>query len=331
MAASLRYSYRESIISPVNDTGFTPSTLVLMGIPGLERFHVWFAAPLCIIYIITLLANSTLLIAIKTVTQLHKPMYLFISQQALSDLTLSSCIIPKILGTFWLNDGEISFSGCLVQMYFVALFSAFKSSILLAMAFDRYVAVCKPLRYNSIVTNSLIAKIWAVCLGRAMFLVSPAPLLLLRIPYCSRYIASSDCEHMAVAKLSCADITLNSVYALVTSLFMGSVDISGIAMSYILILRTVLHLPKEDRVKAFSTCGSHICVLSVSYIPYFFTIIFHRLRNGIPLYAHVIVSRIYLIFPPMVNPLIYGGTMKEVRQGVLQVFRKIKDRMNFCL
>ncbi|XP_078515184.1 olfactory receptor 52E4-like [Lissotriton helveticus] len=193
----------------VNATRFTPSSLVLMGIPGLEKFHIWFAAPLSIMYIVTVLGNGVILLAIKTAVSLHKPMYLLIAQLALSDLVLSSSLLPKMLGLFWFNAADISFVACLTQMFFWACSLSMETSIFSVMAFDRYVAVCNPLRYTSIFTNELIAKIASACMVRALLLATPVPLLILRLPFCSRHIAHSFCENMAVAKLSCADITVN--------------------------------------------------------------------------------------------------------------------------
>ncbi|XP_069059468.1 olfactory receptor 52E8-like [Pleurodeles waltl] len=306
----------------VNVSGFTPSSLILMGIPGLEDFHIWFAAPLTIMYTVTVLGNCVLLLTINTVTSLHKPMYLFISQLALSDLVLSSSFVPKMLGLFWFNAGEIRFGDCLTQMLFVACTLSVESSIFSAMAFDRYVAVCNPLRYTSILTNELITKIASACLVRAILLVGPLPLLILRLKFCSRFIPHSFCEIMAVAKLSCADIFIISVYSWTVIFILWSMDVFCIALSYLLILRTILVLPYKDRFKAFSTCTSHVCAMSAFYLPIFFSSVLNKLHHSIPLFVQVILANAYLLLPPFINPLIFGVTLKAVQQGGIQLLQK---------
>ncbi|XP_069495707.1 olfactory receptor 52K1-like [Ambystoma mexicanum] len=319
-----------AILSPANHTGFTPSSLVLVGIPGLEAYHIWFAAPLLFMYIVTLVGNCFLLLSVKTLRSLHKPMYLLISLLSFSDMVLSSSILPKMLAIFWLNDVEISFAACLIQMFLINVFAAVESGILTAMAIDRYIAVCHPLRYSTIITNSLIPKIAAVCLSRAVIAVLPEPLLAIRVPFCSRSIVHSFCEHIAVVKLSCTNISLNSAYGVGVTLAVGAMDLPSIFVSYFLILRAVLNLPHKDRFKAFSTCISHICVMSLFYIPILFSLSLHRLNTNIPPYVHIIVVNAYLLLPPVANPLIYGARMAEIRHGVLQLFQKEKARLCLC-
>ncbi|XP_078515193.1 olfactory receptor 52J3-like [Lissotriton helveticus] len=314
-------------MTPANDTRLTPSSFILMGIPGLEAFHIWFAAPLLAMYIVTLLGNSIVLLAVKTVLNLQKPMYLFISLLSCCDLVLSSSILPKILSNFFFNTGEINFSSCFFQMFLIHTFTGVESGVLTAMAFDRYVAVCKPLRYPSIVTNSLITKIAAAALARAVVTVLTQSLLALRLPFCGRCIPHTFCEHIAVVKLSCADITLNSMYGLATTLTFGAMDLSSIAVSYFLILRAVLHLPRKDQLKAFSTCVAHVFVMSLFFIPILISLIIHRFRSNIPPYVHILVVNAYLLLPPVANPIIYALKMSEIRQGVQQMVTKVQTRL----
>ncbi|XP_069495710.1 olfactory receptor 52J3-like [Ambystoma mexicanum] len=317
-------------MSLVNGTISTASSFHLAGIPGLEAFHIWFAAPLTAMYIVTLIGNCTLLLAIRTALSLHKPMYLLVSFLSFSDLVLSSSILPKMLANFWGNDGEISFSACFFQMYLLHVFAGVESGILTAMAFDRCVAVCNPLRYSTIVTHPLIANIGGACLARAAFSVLPQSLLAMRLPFCNRHIAHSFCEHIAVVKLSCADITLNSRYGLVTTLTFGAMDLAAIGASYALIFRAIMHLPRKDRFKVFSTCIAHVIVMSFFFIPIFSSLAMHRFQNTIPPYVHILVANAYLLLPPVANPLTYGVNMAEIRQGVRQMFLKAKSRLLLC-
>ncbi|XP_069495702.1 olfactory receptor 52P1-like [Ambystoma mexicanum] len=310
--AAAPYRNDALVMSPVNNTEITPLSFILTGIPGLEAYHIWFAPPLCFIYNVTLLGNSVLILAIKTTPSLHRPMYLFISQLALCDLAASSCIVPKMLSIFWFKSGEINFTACLIQMFCVTAVTALESAILSAMAFDRYAAICNPLRYSAIMTNSLIAKIAVASVTRAIVLCAPLQFITTRLPFCSSHVSHTYCENMAVSGLSCSDPTANSMYGLAASTLIGAMDILCIALSYILILKTVLHFQHtKDSVKAISTCSAHICIIAASYIPFFFSVVVSRLRKSLPIYVHVIVVNLYLILPPLLNPIIYGMTMKE--------------------
>ncbi|XP_069059454.1 olfactory receptor 52J3-like [Pleurodeles waltl] len=311
-------------MSPANNTRLTSSSFILIGIPGLEAFHIWFVAPLLAIYTVTLLGNCIVLLAVKTGQSLQKPMFLFISLLSCCDLVLSSSIIPKMLIHFFFSAGEISFSACFFQMFLIHAFTGVESGILTAMAFDRYVAICKPLRYPSVLTNSLIAKIATASLARGVFTVLPQTLLAMRVPFCGRYIAHTFCEHIAVVKLSCADITLNSMYGLATNITFGAMDLSFIVVSYIRILQAVLHLPRKDQSKAFSTCVAHVLVMSLFYVPILFSLVLHRFHTNIPPYVHILVVNAYLLFPPVANPIIYALKMAQIRRAVGQVCQKVK-------
>ncbi|CAI9609245.1 unnamed protein product [Staurois parvus] len=195
-------------------------------------------------YLITLLANISVLLTIKREESLHQPMYLFLSMLLLTDLVQSNATLPKMLLIFWFNLNEISCEGCLVQMFFIHSFSIMGSSILLGMAFDRYVAICQPLRYSTILTNPLITKIGVIVVVRGTLLIFPLPFLIWRLPFCkSHVIEHAYCEHMAVAKLACADVRVNVVYGLAVALFVDVVDIMGITVSYIKIVIAVFKPP----------------------------------------------------------------------------------------
>ncbi|EMP40656.1 Olfactory receptor 51E2 [Chelonia mydas] len=142
---------------------------------------------------------------------LHGPMYYFLCMLAVTDLVLSTSTLPKMLSIFWFNSREINFSACLTQMYFIHCFTVVESGIFVAMAFDRYMAICDPLRHSSTLTNRIKAKISIAVVLRGGILIIPKPFLARQWPYCrTNIIAHSYCEHMAVVKLACADIRISS-------------------------------------------------------------------------------------------------------------------------
>ncbi|XP_013811048.2 olfactory receptor 52K1-like [Apteryx mantelli] len=302
----------------------TALVFFLTGIPGLEAMHRWISIPFSTVFAIALLGNSTLLYVIKTEPSLHKPMFYFLSMLALTDLVLSLTTVPKMLSIFWFNAREITFKACLVQMFFLHSFAIMESAVLLAMAFDRYVAVCNPLRYSSILTNSLIAKIGLLALVRASGLVLPLPFLLRRLPYCrSHVISHCYCEHMAVVKLACADTRFNNIYGISVLFFIVGLDMLCIGHSYLMILRTVLSLAtKEERLKALGTCLAHICAILFFYIPVVLSSVIHRFGYHIAPHVHILMANLYLLFPPMMNPIVYGVKTKEIRERVLTAFSR---------
>ena len=140
----------------LNGTVFLPSVLTLIGIPGLEPVQFWIGIPFCAMYIIALFGNFLILVIIKSEHSLHEPMYLFLAMLGVTDIALSTCILPKLLGIFWFHSAEIYFDACLFQMWLIHTFQCTESGILLAMALDRYVAICDPLRHAAIFTHKLL-------------------------------------------------------------------------------------------------------------------------------------------------------------------------------
>ncbi|XP_067390539.1 olfactory receptor 52R1-like [Emydura macquarii macquarii] len=309
-------------MSDTNTTDFTnPSSFILLGIPGLEEAHVWISIPFCAMYAIAVLGNFTILLIVKMEQSLYAPMYYFLCMLAVIDLVLSTTTLPKMLSIFWFNSREIEFSACLTQLYFIRCFSVMESGIFVALALDRYVAICVPLRHSTILTNAVVAKIGLAVLLRGFLLILPFPFLARRWPYCrTNVIAHTYCEHIAVVKLACADIRLSSYYGLLVRLLVDGPDVSFITFSYTQILRTIFSLPTKDtRLKTFGTCGSHLCVILAFYIPALFSALTHRFGHNVPLHFHVITANMYLLVPPMLNPIIYGVRTKQIRDRLLHL------------
>ncbi|XP_039351569.1 olfactory receptor 52M1-like [Mauremys reevesii] len=309
-------------MSDSNTTEFTnPSTFILLGIPGLEMAHVWISIPFCAMYIIAILGNFTILFIVKTEQSLHGPMYYFLCMLAVSDLVLSTSTLPKTLSIFWFNSREIDFSACLTQMYFIHCFLVVDSGILVAMALDRYVAICHPLRHSTILTNPVVAKIGLAVVLRGSMLILPYPFLARRWPYCrTNIIPHLYCEHMAVVKLACADIRISNYYSLSVAFLVTALDVFFITVSYIQILRAIFSLPTKDaRLKTFGTCSSHLCVILASYIPAVFSLLMHRFGHNVALHFHILMANAYLLVPPVLHPIIYGVRTKQIRDRLLQL------------
>ncbi|XP_049636548.1 olfactory receptor 52K2-like [Suncus etruscus] len=307
-------------MSAHNRTNIQPITFLLLGIPGMEAFHVWISIPFFFVYLLSLIGNIALLIIIKTDHKLHEPMYLFLCMLSGADLILTSSTLPKILSLFWFNDRKIYFEACLTQMYLIHSLSTMESGFILAMAFDRYIAICIPLRHSTILTSTVIVSLGLTVVFRGTVLLSPHPFLLRWLSYCKTNIISHTyCEFMALIKLVCNETKTHRSYSLIVAFLTGGLDFILIICSYALILRTVFNVPsKAAHLKTLSTCVSHVWVILVFYTPAFFSFLTHRFGHHVAPHIHILVANIYLLIPPMMNPIIYGIKTKRIRERFLK-------------
>ncbi|XP_065801540.1 olfactory receptor 52B4-like isoform X2 [Muntiacus reevesi] len=309
-------------MTALNYTGVSHTVFHLVGIPGLEDQHVWISIPFFISYVTALLGNSLLTFIIVTKRSLHEPMYLFLCMLAGADIVLSTCIVPQALAIFWFHAGEISLDRCITQVFFLSATFLYESGILLVMAFDRYIAICHPLRYTTVLTRTLIGKIGVSLLLRSCCTVFPVMFLLKRLTFCkSNILPNTACKHFVLAHLSCDDIRVNIWYEFLVLMSSLVIDIVLIFISYVLILRAVFYIPSQDaRHKALNTCGSHVCVIILFYVPGIFSVLAQRFGHHISPHIHVLLSNVYILAPPMLNPIIYGIKTKQIRDQVMTSF-----------
>ncbi|XP_006885554.1 PREDICTED: olfactory receptor 51I2-like [Elephantulus edwardii] len=303
-----------------------PASFLLTGIPGLESSHSWLAGPLCVMYVVALGGNTIILQAVRVESVLHEPMYYFLSMLSFSDVAMSLATLPTVLRTFCFDARSIAFDACLVQMFLIHSFSMMESGILLAMSFDRYVAICNPLRYATVLTNEIIAGMGFAVTARSFVTLFPLPFLIKRLPICrSNVLSHSYCLHPDMMKLACADITINSIYGLFVLVSTFGMDLLFIFLSYVLILRSVMAIAsREERLKALNTCVSHILAVLAFYVPMIGVSTVHRFGKHAPRYVHVLMSNIYLFVPPVLNPLIYSMKTKEIRRAIARMFYRVK-------
>ncbi|XP_003421583.2 olfactory receptor 52M1-like [Loxodonta africana] len=308
---------------PLNTSRPSPMTFFLLGIPGLEHLHAWIGIPFCSMYVVAVVGNVTILAVVRAERSLHEPMFLFLCMLSVTDLVLSTSTLPRMLCLFWLRAHDIAFDACLTQMFFIHSFTTMESGFFLAMAIDRYVAICDPLRHTTILTHTRIAIMGIIVVMRGVAFFSPHPILLKQLPYCrTRIIAHTYCEFMAVVKLACMDTGATKHYSLSVASIIGSCDAILIAVSYAFILCSVFRLPsREAGFKALGTCGSHVCVILVFYSTAGFSIFTHRFGKNVPACIHIFIANTYLLVPPFLNPIVYGVRTKKIRENVLRVLR----------
>ncbi|XP_045695508.1 olfactory receptor 51Q1 [Phyllostomus hastatus] len=294
---------------------------ILTGIPGYEDSHIWISIPFSCLYTISVMGNTTILTVISKQPSLHQPMYLFLSMLALTDLGLTFTTLPTLMPLLWLNVRRISFEACFAQFFFLHGFSFMESSVLLAMSFDRYVAICRPLHYATILTNEVIGRIGIAIICRSVLAVLPSLFLLKRLPFCySHLLSHSYCLHQDMIRLVCGDIRFNSWYGFVLVLLIIVLDPLLIVLSYSLILKSILSTASwTERLRALNNCLSHILAVLVLYVPMVGLSMTHRFaKNASPL-VHVTMANIYLLAPPVMNPIIYSVKTKQIRQGIFHL------------
>ncbi|XP_012641920.2 olfactory receptor 52H1-like [Microcebus murinus] len=307
---------------------YNPSSFTLVGIPGLEKFHMWIGIPFCGIYVVGILGNSTLLYLIAVEHSLHEPMFFFLCMLATTDVILSTATVPKLLSNLWLSSQEITLSGCLTQVFFLHFSFVMDSAILLAMAFDRYVAICFPLRYTTILTPQVVIRLMVSIIARSFSVILPDVFLIKRLPFCrTRVILHAYCEHIGVARLSSADISINIWYGFAVPVMTVLSDVIFIAVSYTFIFHAVFQLSSRSaRQKALSTCGSLVCVILMFYTPAAFSILAHHFGHNVPRNVLILFANLYVAVPPALNPIVYEVKTKQIQEKFILLFSLKKSQ-----
>ncbi|XP_063148710.1 olfactory receptor 5V1-like [Candoia aspera] len=269
-----------------------------------------------LIYLTTLAGNGAILMAIGTDAHLQMPMYFFLSNLSLLDILCPTVIVPKMLQIFLSKDKQISFIGCLLQLFFLIDVVGTEIFLLALMAYDRYVAICSPLHYANIMNKrrcvQLIAVIWLLGLINSMVHTS----LTFRLSFCgSKKLNQYYCDLHPVMALSCSSTYLPELVLLLVAGIIGSGAFLITLNSYIYIISTILHMHStEGRRKAFSTCGSHLTVVCLFYGATIAT--YARPTSSYSQKRDRIISMLYGVITPMLNPMIYSLRNKEVKKAL---------------
>ncbi|XP_027013026.2 olfactory receptor 2AT4-like [Tachysurus fulvidraco] len=295
----------------------------IVGFPGLPpNYYAFVSAVMFFVYVCILIGNGFFLLLFATNKNLQKPMYFIYISLVLSDVLFSTSTLPKIIARYWFQDGTISFAACFFQMYLVHYFGVVNSYTLAVMAIDRYIAVCYPFRYHTIMSNRNILILSIVVWVSAHISIIMMVVRAFPLPYCgANTIVHCYCDHVSITRLACTDRTLYSfpafVYAMVVLL--GSLAI--IVFSYSCIILAVLKISSaHGRLKTFSTCSSQLIIIALFFLP--------RCFNYLAAYAGIIfnadlqiaIIMLYSLIPPMINPLIYSLKTEEVKKILIRKF-----------
>ncbi|XP_066840611.1 olfactory receptor 14C36-like [Anser cygnoides] len=268
------------------------------------------------IYLAALLGNGLILTAVACDHRLHIPMYIFLLNLALIDLGCISTTLPKAMANSLWDTRAISYQGCAAQVFFFVFLFGAEYSFLTVMAYDRYIAICKPLHYGSLLGSRACAKMAASAWGSGFLTAVLHTANTFSLPLCQgNAVDQFFCEIPHILKLSCSDSYLREVGALVFSVYLGFGCFVFIVMSYVQIFRVVLRMPSvQGRHKAFSTCLPHLVVVSL----FLSTVVFAHLKP--PSISSpsldVVVAVLYSVVPPAVNPLIYSMRNQELKDAL---------------
>uniref|UniRef100_A0A673U3F2 Olfactory receptor n=1 Tax=Suricata suricatta TaxID=37032 RepID=A0A673U3F2_SURSU len=294
---------------------------IFLGLTNIVHQRIVLFIMLCIIYLVTLGGNIGMIILICTDLRFHTPMYFFLSHLSFVDICSSSSIAPKVLCDIFAEKKGISFMGCATQMWFSGVFVTTECFLLASMAYDRYMAICKPLLYTVIMSQRVCVQLVAGPYAMALISTMTHTILTFRLPFCGMHIINHFfCDISPVLSLACADTWINKLVLFILAgavvLFSGLI----ILVSYVCILVAILKIQTTDgRQKAFSTCSSHLAVVSILYGTIFF--IYVQPGSSPSLDINKVISLFYTVVIPMLNPLIYSLRNKEVQNALRRNLR----------
>ncbi|XP_058379943.1 olfactory receptor 1J4-like [Diceros bicornis minor] len=295
------------------------SEFLLLGLPIQQEQEGLFFALFLGMYLTTVLGNLLIILLIRLDSRLHIPMYFFLSHLAFSDISLSSVTVPKMLLNMKTQQQSTPYVGCISQLCFFIVFGCLDHFLLAVMAYDRYVAICQPLHYTTVMRQelcvSLVAVSWVFSCAHALL----HTLLLVPVSFCAdNTIPHFFCDLTSLLKRSCSDISLNEVIIFTEGGMLYILPLISILGSYIRIGTTVLRVPSTKRfLKAFSTCGSHLFVVSLYYGTLAAVYLFSSSWGSTD--KDIIASVMYTVVTPMLNPFIYSLRNRDIKQA-LEIF-----------
>ncbi|KAM5329772.1 LOW QUALITY PROTEIN: olfactory receptor 1J4-like [Glossophaga mutica] len=298
------------------------SEFLLLGLPIWPGHRGMFFTLFLGMYLTTVLGNLLIILLIRLDSRLHTPMYFFLSHLALTDVSFSSVTVPKMLMNMQTHYFFISYPGCISQLYFYIFFGCVDNLLLAVMAYDRFVAICHPLHYKTIMREELclllVAASWITTCAHALL----HTVLLVQLSFCAdNVITHFFCDLTVLLNLSCSDISLNELVIFTEGGMLLFLPLAVVLGSYIRIGTIILKAPSTRRLlKAFSTCGSHLSVVSL----YYGTLVGVYFLSSPWDSKDIITSVMYTVVTPMLNPFIYSLRNRDIKQALVFV-NKVKE------
>ncbi|XP_075131740.1 olfactory receptor 6N1-like [Leptodactylus fuscus] len=292
------------------------SNFFLLGFQCSQNIRIFLFCLLLVVYCGTICGNLLIITLVSTSKNLHTPMYFFISQLSISDILLTTNIVPNMFHILLKNGGTITFIGCMTQFYFFSTSVASECFLLTVMSYDRYVAICNPLRYSSIMTSGHCMKLSIACwlVGFSLILINVFTVS--NLNFCGpNTIDHLFCDFLPLVGISCSDTFIVKLEVMLLSIPSVIVPVMIIIPSYAKIVFTILKIPSNiNRQKVFSTCSSHLIVVSIFYGTLFTVYVVPT--QGKTLTMSKILSLLYTVFTPFINPVIYSLRNKDIWKAV---------------
>ncbi|XP_004594503.2 olfactory receptor-like protein OLF3 [Ochotona princeps] len=299
------------------------SEFILLGLSSDRDIQVSLFALFLVMYLVTVLGNFLIALLIRLDSQLHTPMYFFLINLSLIDVSYSTSIVPQMLVHFLTQHKGIPFVSCAAQLFFSLALGGIEFVLLAVMAYDRYVAVCDPLRYSAIMHGGLCVRLAVTSWVSGSINSLMQTTITFQLPMCNnKFVDHISCELLAVVRLACVDISSNEVAIMVSSIVLLMTPFFLVLLSYIQIISTILKIQStEGRKKAFHTCASHLTVVALCYGMAIFTYI--QPHSNPSVLQENLISLFYAILTPMLNPMIYSLRNKEVKGAWQKLLGKI--------
>ncbi|KAM4627213.1 olfactory receptor 52N4-like [Polymixia lowei] len=276
---------------------------------------------LLFVYFSLLVSNIGVLVLIITEKSLHQPMYILFCNLSVNDLIGNTVLLPRLMTDIISTKRMITYNQCVAQAFCSHTFGSASHMILIIMAVDRYVAICHPLRYSSIMTTRAVIGLSTSAWGASITLVSILIGLTVRLSRCRSLIQNTYCDNASLFKLSCDDVTINNIYGLFFTVVLFSSSIGSIAVTYIRIaLICWVKKNKELNNRALQTCASHLVLYLIMLWSGFLTIILHRFPNYPDL--RKIAYILFHVVPANLNPIIYGMQTRSLRDKIMQILSR---------
>ncbi|KAM6215021.1 olfactory receptor 6C4-like [Rhynchocyon petersi] len=304
-----------------NQTLFTE--FILMGLTNQPQLQVVIFIFLSLAYILSVLGNLTIITLTLVDPHLKTPMYFFLRNFAFLEISFTSIFIPRLLTSIATGNKVISFAGCLTQYFFVILLGATEFYLLASMSFDRYVAICKPLHYLTIMSRRVcIQLVFCSWMGGVLSILAPI-MMISQVEFCgSNVLNQYYCDYKPLVRIACSDTSLLQLTVILIAVFTLVVTLVLVILSYTYIVKTILRIPSaQQRTKAFSTCSSHMIVISLSYGSCIFLYINPSPKKGGNFDKEV--SLLMTSVSPLLNPFIYTLRNQQVKKAFKSTMHKI--------
>ncbi|XP_053410843.1 olfactory receptor 6C4-like [Nycticebus coucang] len=296
---------------------------ILLGLTNIPEIQVVIFILLFLTYIFSIIGNLTIITLTLLDSHLHTPMYFFLRNFSFLEISFTTTFTPRLLLSISTGNKTITFAGCFTQYFFAIFFGATEFYLLAAMSYDRYVAICKPLHYTTIMSNRVCVQL-VLCSWLGGFLIILPPIILTsQLDFCASNVLNHYyCDYGPLIEISCSDTSVLELVDFILAVVTLVVTLVLVILSYTNIIRTILNIPSaQQRNKAFSTCSSHMIVISLSYGSCIFMYIKPSAKEGVAFNKGVAVLNTSVA--PLLNPFIYTLRNKQVKQAFKDVARKI--------